>query len=80
MYDWYVLDVEVADSRELYEGAEDEEEAACEVDVDGLHVADLGHAVVAASDYGQQSEHCRDSCKSIHSHFELLFEPYSLKH
>ena len=55
---WYI---EVADHGEFYQRAEYEEEAPGEVYVDRLHVADLGHVVIAPRDYRQQCQNRRDS-------------------
>ena len=63
--------IEVADSCELHEGTEHEEETACKVDIDGFHVADFGHVVIATCYYGQQSQHCRDTWNSIQNEMAL---------
>ena len=62
---WVVVgrNVKIANSCEFDERTEYEEEAACEVNINGLHVGYLGHVVVTPCDYGQQSQHCSDSCK-----------------
>ena len=41
------------------QGAEDHEEADEEVDVDGLHVGDLGQGRVHGVDEGGHRQHCR---------------------
>jgi len=50
----------VADAGVLDEGAKDHEEADAQVDVDGLHVGDLGEGGVHAGHQGGHGEHSGD--------------------
>ena len=53
--------ISVANTGVLYQGPEDHEEANEQVDVDGLHVRDLGQRRIHRVDQGGHRQHSGDS-------------------